>query len=88
MEGAEEVGRYRTETEAVRSFCRRCGSPLTYESPRWPGEVHVAVAQFEETLGRPPCAHVYADRSPDWCPVTDALPRYGGPSGCELLPEA
>lgn len=83
--GADELVRFETETSAVRSFCRTCGTTLLYESPRWAGEVHVAVASLDDPLDRLPTLHAYADRSPDWCPITDDLPRYGGPSGTEPL---
>lgn len=83
--GAEDRVRWRTETGATRSFCRNCGSTLLYEGPRWEGEVHVAFANFEDTGDLMPQAHAYADRSPAWCPITDDLPRYGGPDGNEPL---
>jgi hypothetical protein len=80
--------RFTTETDAVRSFCRRCGTTFLYESPRWAGEVHVAVANLIDPLDQLPKGHAYADRAPTWCPITDALPRYGGASGMEPLPSA
>lgn len=84
-DGESELARYETETGATRSFCRVCGSTLFFESPRWKGEVHVAVAHFRDSLDREPTGHAYADRAPTWCPITDDLPRYGGPSGSEPL---
>jgi hypothetical protein len=83
--GADELRTWRTPTEATRSFCATCGATLFFESPRWEGEVHVAVAHFEGELDRAPKAHVYADRAPAWCPIHDELPRLGGESGTEPL---
>ncbi len=83
--GAERLVDWHTDTGATRSFCGTCGSTLVYRSPRWAGEVHLAVAHVDGDLGRAPGAHVYADRAPAWCPITDELPRYGGPSGTEPL---
>jgi hypothetical protein len=85
--GAEDLVGYATETEATRSFCRVCGSTLLYRGPRWEGEVHVAVANLLDPLDRLPRVHAYADRSPEWCPVTDDLPRLGGETGTEALGE-
>jgi hypothetical protein len=34
---------------ALRTFCGRCGTSLTYQGERWPGEMHVLAA----TLDRP-----------------------------------
>lgn len=86
--GAEDVGSFQTETRATRSFCRVCGTPLTFSSPRWAGEVHVALAHFQDPVGKEPGAHVYADRAPSWAAIHDALPRLGGPSGTESLADA
>lgn len=85
VRGADDVADHVTETGATRSFCRRCGTPLTYRSPRWEGEVHVAVGALLEAPDRPPAAHVHADRAPGWCPITDSLPRYGGPDGTDPI---
>lgn len=85
VRGEEELGSYATETGATRSFCRICGSPLFFRAPRWPGEVHVAVAALLDPPDRAPQAHAYADRAPDWCPIEDGLPRLGGPDGTEPL---
>ena len=82
--GADELRRYRTETDALRIFCGTCGSTLFFESPRWEGETHVALVYLDD-VGTAPTGHVYADRSPSWCPITDDLPRYGGTSGTETL---
>lgn len=79
------LAHWRTDTGATRSFCSRCGTTLTYESPRWEGEVHVAVAHLDDPLDRAPSGHVYADRAPAWAPIHDDLPRHGGASGTEPL---
>lgn len=81
LAGTELVRRFDTETGGTRSFCSRCGSTIAFQSPRWAGEVHVAVALIEEPLDREPQAHFYADRAPEWYPIHDDLPRFGGPEG-------
>lgn len=83
--GEEELTEYLSDTEATRRFCRHCGSTLSFSGPRWPGEVHLLVANLLDPLDKLPTAHAYADRSPEWCPILDDLPRYGGESGTEPL---
>ena len=83
LSGEEALRRYLTDTGATRSFCSRCGSPLFYEGPRWPGEVHVALASLEGQIDRAPSAHVYVDDRAEWWSIADALPQYGGESGME-----
>lgn len=46
---AGEPATFASSPGVTRSFCRRCGTPLTYQGLRWPGEVHVLVG----TLDRP-----------------------------------
>jgi hypothetical protein len=86
IEGAEHLVRYETDTGATRSFCGRCGSTLFYEGPRWPDEVHVALANVLDPLDRRPGAHVYVDHKADWIEIRDGLPRYGGQTGVERKP--
>ena len=83
--GEAALTNYPTETDATRSFCATCGTTLFYRSPRWEGEVHVAVAVCDDALDRAPQAHVYADRAATWCPIGDALPRLGGDSGTDPM---
>jgi len=81
--GEDRLVRYETETKATRSFCRRCGSTLFYEGPRWPGELHVALANVEDRIDRAPAAHVYVDHKAPWFEIHDSLAQYGGVTGSE-----
>ena len=83
--GDEQLVRYRTETEALRSFCGTCGTTMFYAGERWPGEVHVALGVLEDGYEARPKAHVYADRAPTWMPACGDVPRYGGAGGSEPL---
>lgn len=83
--GEDLLTHYRTNTDATRSFCSRCGSTLFYSGPRWAGEIHVARANIEGDQVLRPQAHAYADRHPDWHEITDDLPRFGGKTGGERL---
>ena len=83
LAGGDVLTRYRTETEATRSFCGRCGSTVFYEGPRWPGEVHVAMGCLDGVLDREPSAHAYVDHAAAWWRIDDDLPQYGGPNGTE-----
>lgn len=77
--------RYESSPGAMRSFCAKCGSPLFFESERWPGEVHIARAAIPGKLDREPQVHAfYSDRA-DWVIVHDDLPKRGGTTGTEPL---
>jgi hypothetical protein len=81
--GDDRRVRYLTETGATRSFCSVCGSTLTYESPRWPGEVHVALANLEWPIDKSPGDHIYVDHKAPWWEIHDSLPQRGGETGLE-----
>jgi hypothetical protein len=64
---------------AERGFCGRCGSSLFFRSGRWPGELHVTLANFNGPVDRAPQAHVFWDTHVDWVRLdpADGLPRKG-----------
>jgi hypothetical protein len=67
--GADLLKHYQSSEAATRSFCGRCGSPLLFQSGRWPGETHVTLASLDDGTGLEPQAHAYwSVRAPwaDW----------------------
>ena len=66
---------------AERGFCQRCGSSLLFRSTRWPGELHVALANLHDPPDRAPQAHAYWDTHVDWVALDpgDDLPRKPAP---------
>ena len=61
--------------EAERGFCHVCGSTLFFRSSRWPGEMHVVLANIDGEIDRRPAAHVFYQTHVDWFEVNDDLPR-------------
>jgi len=51
---------------------------MLFESQRWPGETHVALACIDEPIDRAPQAHAFYDNHVDWIPIDDALKIFGG----------
>lgn len=70
---------FASSAHAQRGFCSRCGSTLFFRSSRWPGEVHVARANFTTPVDRRPQLHAYYDSHVDWFTVGDALPTKAAP---------
>lgn len=68
---------YASSPGARRGFCGTCGSPMLFESDRWPGEMHVARALVVDPLDREPTAHVFYDEHVPWLSINDALPKKG-----------
>ena len=58
-----------------RSFCARCGSPISYEAARSPGEIHLYAALFDRSEDFVPERHVnYGERLP-WLHLDEHLPH-------------
>jgi hypothetical protein len=70
---------FRSSAEGTRSFCGRCGTPLFFESTRWPGELHITLGSVDPVIAArlAPQAHVHwADRVSWAGAVDDGLPRH------------
>ena len=48
------------------SFCRVCGTKLFFESERWAGETHVALAAFDDPVDRAPTVDASYEEHVDW----------------------
>jgi hypothetical protein len=75
---AGEPAAYRSSPGVVRRFCPRCGSPLTYESLRWPEETHVQVCSFDDPTAFQPTRHVHVAEQLPWLHLADGLERNPG----------
>jgi hypothetical protein len=72
--GAPEI--YASSPGVTRSFCRSCGTPLTYQAERYPGEVHVYLCTLDRPQDFVPQVHVHAGEQLPWLRLADDLPRY------------
>lgn len=64
---------------ARRGFCARCGSSLFFAAQRWAGELHMALANFDDPLDRAPQMHAYFDTHVAWLSLNDDLPTQADP---------
>jgi hypothetical protein len=72
---------YESSPKVWRSFCGNCGSPISYRSKRFPGEVHFYVGVMEHPDRYEPTAHVYFGEHVPWFDTRDTLKRYETTSG-------
>jgi hypothetical protein len=49
-----------------RGFCPDCGTPLSFEGERWPGEVHLHLGTLDQPERLPPTGHAYAEERLPW----------------------
>ncbi|MEE2567714.1 GFA family protein [Hyphobacterium marinum] len=54
-----------------RGFCAACGSPLTYQGEKWPGETHLLIGAFDQPEAFIPTGHVFADEALPWSKPDD-----------------
>lgn len=65
--GEELIARFEEhDGKSVRSFCSRCGTPLTYERVRDRSMINIPRALFQERTGREPLYHIGIEERPDW----------------------
>jgi hypothetical protein len=65
--GDEQIARFEDQvSKAVRSFCRKCGTPLFYERARSPHMVNISRALFESRTGRQPLYHIAIEELQEW----------------------
>jgi hypothetical protein len=67
---------YASSPGVRRLFCGRCGSPMAYESDRWPDEIHLYAASLDDPEAYRPQAHVHVAERLSWFDVRDDLPRH------------
>jgi DNA-binding HxlR family transcriptional regulator len=72
---------YESSPDVWRSFCGTCGSPISYRSKRFPGEVHFYVGVMDQPDGYEPTAHVYFSEHVSWFDTRDNLVRYERTAG-------
>ena len=72
---------YASSPGVTRSFCARCGSPMSFEGTKWPGEVHLYVGTLSDPSAFVPTAHVHEAERVPWFDVADKLPRHARSDG-------
>lgn len=64
-----------------RTFCSRCGTPLSYRNARRRGEIDVTICSLEQPQQAAPADHIWMQDAPAWDRPADGLPQY--PAGRE-----
>lgn len=74
IKGEGSITRYEDEAAGrVRSFCRRCGTPLTYERAHSPTMVNIPRALFQGRTGREPRYHIGIEDLQEWTYLGERL---------------
>jgi hypothetical protein len=62
--------------KAVRSFCPRCGTQLTFAADDFPDEIDVTIASLDDPNALPPRDHSYVGTKLRWVKLNDGLPEF------------
>ncbi|MGH8627701.1 MAG: GFA family protein [Gammaproteobacteria bacterium] len=71
-----EPAKFRSSQHGTRTFCPRCGTPLTFQSSRFPGELDVTVCSLDKPEHVPPKDHTYTRSRLSWVKLSDQLPSF------------
>jgi len=66
---------YRSSKIAVRGFCGRCGSPLTFAYDAEPGEIWLAAGSLDDAEAVRPGANWHLPDKVGWVHADESLPR-------------
>lgn len=70
---------YESSPGIFRSFCPRCGSPLTYQSNIRTGEIDLYAATLDDPAGFAAERHLFWDEHLSWLCIADDLPKHRSP---------
>ena len=75
--GEKLLQHYQANNGTVRSFCRNCGSSMTFTPSNDDGTlVEFSLGTLESSIEQSPDAHVFLSYKALWVEVDDDLPKY------------
>jgi hypothetical protein len=73
-----EPSSFASSDEGTRTFCPRCGTPLTFTSRRTEGEIDVTTSSLDDPAQVPPKFDIYVGDKVPWVALDGRLPSYAG----------
>jgi hypothetical protein len=71
-----QPARLRSSEHGSRTFCPRCGTPLTFQSSRLPDEIDVTTCSLADPERFPPQDHTHTRSRLAWVELGDGLPAF------------
>ncbi|HEY4253052.1 MAG TPA: GFA family protein [Roseomonas sp.] len=68
--------RFASSDRAMRSFCPRCGTPLTFEGDYCPDEIDITTLSLDDPEAMPPGDHSHVAAKLGWVALADGLPAF------------
>lgn len=73
---AGEPARFASSEKGRRTFCRHCGTPLTFQNLDLAEEIDITTASLDNPEQVPPADHTQAAGRLSWLHLADGLPQY------------
>ena len=67
---------FNSPEDVTRRFCGACGTPLSYESIRWPDELYILVATLDDPESLTQTANVIWSEHLSWLEMDDGLKKF------------
>ena len=67
---------FRSSPPVIRTFCRACGTPLTYVHADRSTEIDVTTCSLDDPEDFPPSHHSWVSHDPGWLHFNDGLPAH------------
>ena len=67
---------YASSSNVLRTFCNRCGTPLTYQRHDLPGSIDVTLGSMDDPEALKPEDHTWTESRLSWIALCDHLPAY------------
>ncbi len=71
-----EIHCHHSSPGVTRGVCSNCGSSITYENEKRPGEIDITINTLDEPGVPAPRAHIWTEDKQPWLHITDDLPVY------------
>ncbi|HZR02019.1 MAG TPA: GFA family protein [Burkholderiales bacterium] len=76
VSGERNVASFSSSPDVLRTFCKRCGSPLQFIRLSRPETLSIAVGTLDSDPGVRPVHHIFVGFKAPWYEITDNLPQY------------
>jgi hypothetical protein len=67
---------YASSSRVLRTFCNRCGTPLTYRRSDLPDSIDVTLGSMDSPGALNPEDHTWTESRLSWVAISDDLPTY------------
>jgi hypothetical protein len=67
---------YASSSNVIRTFCNRCGTPLTYQRLDLFGSIDVTLGSMDDPEAVRPEDHTWTESQLSWIAICDQLPTY------------